>query len=176
MIGSLHTQSIADSTQYNNLVYSGGINANFKNIDLFILYGQGKIKNIVQNQITGGLTIYPTKNQNLYLNSVLTYHKDNEVENTIFYQKVGLRLGNKIWVETYGSFGDMKNVQEFDGFYLYNINDHLIRRIGLTGIFTLGQSTRLLIGYSSENFEETSTRFPYKQHYIFTGLHILLKK
>ena len=75
----------------------------------------------------------------------------------------------------YGSFGDMKNVQELDGFYQYNINNHLIRRIGFTGIFNLGPKAKLFVGYTSENYEEIDTLLPYKQHYLFTGLQINIK-
>ena len=69
----------------------------------------------------------------------------------------------------------MKNVQELDGFYQYNINNHLMRRIGVTGIFSLSPRAKLFVGYTSESYEERDTTQPYKQHYFFTGLQIIIK-
>ena len=176
LIGSLHTQAITDTVSYNNFAYTAGINASLQLVDLYVSYGSATIKDTLQQQITGGLTIYPAKNQNFYLRSALIYHTYEDLANVIFYQKVGLRTGENTWLEAYGSFGDMKNVQELDGFYQYNINNHLIQRIGFTGIFNIGQNAKLFVGYTSENYEELDTRLAYKQHYVFTGLQINIKK
>ncbi|RLD23305.1 MAG: hypothetical protein DRI71_05615 [Bacteroidetes bacterium] len=175
LIGSLHTQAITDSISYNNFAYTAGINASFKLVDLYVAYGSADIKSTLQQQFTGGLTIYPAKNQNFYLRSALIYHLDENLGNMVFYQKIGLRTGENTWLEMYGSFGDMKNVQELDGFYQYNINNHLIRRIGFTGIFGLSPKAKLFVGYTSENYEEIDTLLPYKQHYLFAGLQINIK-
>ena len=94
----------------------------------------------------------------------------------MFYQKIGLKTGDKTWFEFYGSFGDMKNMQELDGFYIYNMNNHLNMRLGLTGIFLLGKNVKLFVGYTNESYTEFSTELPYKQHYLFTGLQVHFKK
>lgn len=175
LIGSLHTQAITDSISYNNFAYTASINASLKLVDLYVAYGSANIKSTLNQQFKGGLTIYPAKNQNFYLNSALIYHLEETLGNVIFYQKIGLRTGDNTWLEMYGSFGDMKNVQELDGFYQYNINNHLIRRVGFTGIFKLSAKAKLFVGYTSENYEELDTKLPYKQHYLFTGLQINIK-
>ena len=176
LIGSLHTQAITDTIQYSNFAYTAGLSSSLSFLDLSLAYGSSRIGGIYHHQTSAGLTFYPVMNQNFYLQSILTYHNTEEVSNFIFYQKIGLRTGEKTWFEFYGSFGDMRNVQEFDGFFVYNINNHLNTRIGVTGIFLIGKKVKLVVGYTNENYTELDTDLAYKQHYIFTGLRVLLKK
>ena len=175
LLGSLHTQGVIDTVQYNNISYMGGISTNLKFMDLAVTYGISRINAIQYDQVSAGATFYPVMNRNFYLQSVLTYHKDEAVSNIIIYQKIGLRTGKKAWFEFYGSFGDMKNVQELDGFYIYNINNELNTRIGFTGNFLLGKKAKLLIGYTNESYKELDSGLPYHQNYLFTGLQILFK-
>ncbi len=175
LIGSLHTQAITDTIQYNNISYLAGISSSFKILDFYMAYGASRIRDTYHHQISAGTTFYPQLNQNFYLQSILTYHTDTEISNIVFYQKIGLRTGPKTWFEFYGSFGDMKNMQELDGFYIYNLNNHLNMRLGLTGIFFLGKSAKLFVGYTNESYTEFGTELPFKQHYLFTGLKLQLK-
>ena len=175
LIGSLHTQAITDTIQYNNISYSTGFSSNLKFVDLYLAYGSSRLRGVYHHQVSAGATFYPVMSQNFYLQSVLTYHKDEEISNTIFYQKIGFRTGEKIWFELYGSFGDMRNVQEKDGFYVYNMNNHLNTRLGVTCILLVGNKVKLLFGYTNESYTEFDTELAFKQHYLFTGLQVLIK-
>ncbi len=174
LTGSLHTQAITDSVRYNNLAFMAGLTASIKLFDFSATYGLARIKATRQQQVALGITVYPAPG--LYLQSVFTHHRDGDRGNTIFLQKTGVRTGANTWLEAYGSFGDMRNVQDMDGFYQYNTPDPLTLRLGLTGIFYLGVRTKLLVGYTYENYEALATNLPYQQHYTFTGLQFLLKK
>jgi tetratricopeptide (TPR) repeat protein len=176
LIGSLHTQAIIDTIQYNNISYLAGISSSYKILDLYVAYGASRLSENIHHQISAGTTFYPAISQNFYLQSILTYHKDAEISNIVFYQKIGLKTGDRTWLEFYGSFGDMKNMQELDGFYIYNMNNHLNMRLGLNGIFLLGKNVKLFVGYTNESYSEFSTELPYKQHYLFTGLQVHFKK
>lgn len=175
LIGSLHTQAISDTIQYNNIYYLASISSSFKILDFNMAYGASRIKDTNHHQVSAGATFYPLMNQNLYLQSNLTYHTDSEISNIVFYQKIGLKTAARTWFEFYGSFGDMKNMQELDGFYIYNLNNHLNMRLGLAGIFFLGKNAKLLVGYTNESYTEVGTELPFKQHYLFTGLKLQLK-
>jgi hypothetical protein len=175
VIGSLHTQQIIDTVQFNNFSYLGGLSASLKFMDLHIAYGSSRINENQHDQLSAGVTFYPAMNQNFYLESIITNHINEGASNIIFYQKIGLRAGKNAWFDFYGSFGDMRNVQELDGFYIYNINNQLNTRIGITGTFFLGKKVKLLIGYTNESYKEIDTGLPYSQHYLFTGLKILIK-
>ena len=175
LIGSLHTQAIIDTIQYNNISFLAGISSSFKIIDLYLAYGASRLNKAYHHQFSAGTTFYPQMNRNFYLQSILTYHTDAEISNIVFYQKIGLKAGAKTWFEFYGSFGDMKNMQELDGFYIYNLNNHLNMRLGLTGIFFLGKNAKLFVGYTNESYTEFDTELPFKQHYFFTGLRVQLK-
>lgn len=175
LIGSLHTQAIIDTIQYNNISYLAGISSNLKVLDLKLAYGASRLNETYHHQISAGTTIYPQMNRNFYLQSILTYHRGEDLSNIVFYQKIGLKAGAKTWLELYGSFGDMKNVQDLDGFYIYNLNNHLNMRLGLTGIFLLGKKVTLLAGYTYESYTEFITELPFTQHYLFSGLRVQLK-
>ena len=175
LIGSLHTQAIIDTIRYANISYLAGFSSSFKFIDFSITYGASRISETYQQQIAAGIIFYPVMNQNLYLQSILTYHVNAEQRNIIFYQKIGLRTGENTWFEFYGSFGNMKNVQELDGFYVYNLNNNLNMRLGVSGIFLLGKRVKLIVGYTNESYTELTTSLPFKHHYLFTGLQVLLK-
>lgn len=176
LIGSLHTQAVTDTIQYNNISYSGALSSSLKFMDLYLAYGTSRLRGIYHHQMSAGVTFYPSMSQNFYLQSIFTYHTVDEISNIIFYQKIGLRTGEKTWFEFYGSFGDMRNVQELDGFYVFNMNNHLNTRIGVTGLFLLDRNVKLMIGYTNESYTEFDTDLPFKQHYLFTGLQVLLKK
>ena len=176
LIGSLHTQSITDTIQYNNFSYTAGLSTSLKFMDLRLAYGASRLRDVNHKQISAGATFFPGMNQNFYLQSVFTYHIDEDISNIIYYQKIGLRTGEKTWFEFYGSFGDMRNVQEKDGFYVYNMSNHLNMRLGITSIFLLGKNVKLLFGYTNESYSEFDTELAFKQHYLFTGLQVLFKK
>ncbi len=175
-MGSLHTQAIKDSTvNYSNLAFMAGVSTTIGLFDFSASYGRARIKEVVQQQVSLGVVVYPAKNQNFYLQSVFIHHRDGTTGKGIFLQKVGLRTSTNMWLETYGSFGDMRNIQDMDGFYQYNTTNPLNMRLGLTGIFYAGSRAKLLLGYTFESYEELATFLPYQQHYVFTGLQFLLK-
>ena len=172
LIGSLHTQSITDTIQYNNITYLAGLSTSLKFMDLSFAYGSSRLGGEYHHQVSAGAIFYPAMNQNFYLQSILTYHLDNDTGNIIFYQKIGLRTGAKTWFEFYGSFGDMRNVHEQNAFYIYNFQNHLNTRLGVTSIFLVGKSVKLMFGYTNESYTEFDTELPFKQHYLFTGLQV----
>ncbi|MEN8249739.1 MAG: hypothetical protein ABFS32_12460 [Bacteroidota bacterium] len=175
LTGGLHTQAISDSVSYNNLSYWLGIKANLKSIDFNLSYGKSIIESSHHDQYTGDLIIYPSKNLNMYLRSMLTYHLANDISNTIFYQKIGLRTGENTWFEFYGSFGNMQNVQELEGFYIYNLKNYMNKRLGFSIIFLIKEKSKLIFGYTNESFEEIDTGLPFNQNYFFTGFNLKLK-
>ena len=173
--GSLHTQSVIDSIEYSNLAFSAGLNTSIKSLDLFASYGSANINDSTHTQFSIGTTFYTQKNQNVYFKSIFTYHIHEDNGNLIFYEKVGLRTGKNTWFEFHGAFGDMRNVQEEDGFYIYNVTDNLETKLGVSTIFFLSKNTKLFIGYTAESLKVSDTQLPYKRHYIFTGLQFNLK-
>ncbi|MCB0494976.1 MAG: hypothetical protein KDC79_02475 [Cyclobacteriaceae bacterium] len=175
LVGSIHLQSITDTVSYNNQAFLGGISTSFKPLDIYASYGFAEVNSIQHNQFTLGSTIYPTLNMNMYIQTTFTYHSSEGSSNTVAYGKLGLRTGKNTWFEFYGSFGDLRNVQELDGFYFYNLTDKLRNRAGVTSIFLLGKKVKLFAGYSIENHTEETNELDYKQHYLFTGLKFELK-
>ncbi len=180
LMGSFHTQAVSSTNKYTNFAFMAGLVANTNLIDFSLNYGRAQFNFTTQQQVALGAIVYPTPNQNIYLQSILTYHIDgslsNEKGNLIFFQKIGVKLAQRTWFDVYGSFGDMKNAQDMDGFYQYNLIDHLVMRLGATGTYYIGNRTKLLLGYTFESLEVIDTNFPYKQHYMFAGLQISLKK
>lgn len=175
LTGALRWQAISDTLSYQNNTFLAGFNSNFKPFDVFASYGWAAVKSRQHQQFSVGATFYPGMNLNFYLQTIYTYHFTDGFSNNIFSGKIGLKTGQNTWFELYSSFGDLRNVQEMDGFYFFNIPDKLRNRTGITSIFLLGSKARLLVGYAAENLTQVSTEINYRQHYIFLGLQVQFK-
>jgi tetratricopeptide (TPR) repeat protein len=174
-VAATHLQAISDSLNYNNEVFMAGFASSFKPLDLFAYYGWATVNTRFHQQVTVGVTFYPTMNLNLYLQTRYTYHLTGGRGNNVYYGKLGFRTGKNTWFELYSSIGDLRNVQEMNGLYFFNIPDELRNRSGVTSIFLLGKKVKLLTGYAAENLTQETTEIDYRQHYIFLGLQLQFK-
>jgi len=173
VFGGYHFQSISDTIPtYTNVAFIGGIKTNIRAMDFDLSFGQSEINNTTSQQLSGNLIWYPTYSLNFYLQSNLTLLTRTDESNSVFYQKVGFRSGPNTWIEIYGSKGNMRGMQELDGFYLYNLKNDMDGRLGVSMIFLLNQKHKWILGYTKENYTEISTSLPYSQHYLFTGFNL----
>jgi hypothetical protein len=172
LIPAYHFQSIDEiDIKFNNHAYHIALKQSLGNFDLYAGYGNSTINNNDQTQWTGGLTFYPTGNLNLYLQSNYSYHEEEgEEANHIFYEKIGFKVAEKMWLEVHATFGNIRNFQEMDGFYVYNLPDRIKSRFGTSAVFPVDDHWIILGGFIIEN-KETSETFVGFQHYTgFIGI------
>lgn len=78
------------------------------------------------SQVTGmaGLTWYPKGNLDLYLGTSLNVHTGTTEQETTFELipefLFGFGIASRVWMEFTGSYGDMKNYTEGNGYIVYN--------------------------------------------------------
>jgi hypothetical protein len=83
-------------------------------------------------QVTGtaGLTWYPLGNLDLYLGTSLNVHNENkDQENSVELIPdflIGFGIASRVWMEFSGSYGNMKNYTEGNGYIVYNGLDWMI--------------------------------------------------
>ena len=79
----------------------------------------------LSNQFTGsaGLTWYPLGNMDMYLGAALNAHAANAGEGALVLIPdfiFGYGFASKVWIEISGSYGEMKNYSESEGYIVYN--------------------------------------------------------
>ena len=164
---SYHYQSINGiDEKFGNYAYHIGFRQSLGKFDLFTGYGNSNINHNDQTQWTVGLTFYPSGNLNLYLQSNYTYHQENGAEaNAIFYEKLGLKVGRRMWLEVHATLGTIRNNQEMEGFYVQNLPDKMTSRFGAYAIFPVDNHFKILSGFTIEN-RETLEEFSEYQNYV----------
>lgn len=99
--------------------------------------------------IQGGLsmTVYPFGNLNYYLTLPLVYQQNHDWQNFIIDPVIGFKLYNNIWVEGQYTFGKLNNYVENNGYTVYNINDKILSRKGVSLQLLANEHLRFNIMY-----------------------------
>jgi tetratricopeptide (TPR) repeat protein len=119
----------------NDMVYFGSLYRRWSYITLGGSFYYGTIANAIQNQADLKLILYPKGNSNLYTISVLSWQKQETgnlptTNRILFEQQIGTKISNKLWLEAYGTFGEMENFILNDGVVIFNRLDKITQRIG----------------------------------------------
>jgi hypothetical protein len=112
------------------------------------------------SQLTGaaGLTWYPMGNLDLYLGSTLNVHNefDEEETSTKFIPDllIGFGISSKVWMEFSGTYGDMKNYTEGNGYNVYNGLDWMkYKVIGSVVIPVSPKGSKIYLGARFAEYE-----------------------
>ena len=92
ILGRGNQSVFPDHVNYLNNVFQLGLNFDFYNFKVISGIVTGEISRINQKELFTSLVYYPFGNKNLYSFSSIVYHTNDESDNTIFTQKLGLRL------------------------------------------------------------------------------------
>ena len=90
-----------------------------------------------QKQAGASLTIYPLGNLNLYTNTMYVNHSQNSESNNIIEQMIGFKVSNKMWIEGFITSGNLYNYCEKNAFIVYNMEDKIKSRWGVSLLFPL---------------------------------------
>ncbi|KAB2879456.1 hypothetical protein F9K33_09340 [bacterium] len=144
----------------NDIVSFVSIYRNFSYFTLGASFYYAGLNNARQIQGDFLLTLYPLGNLNLYTVSTVSYQSetnsgDRSQNRLIFDQLMGFKLTSRIWIEGYGSLGDMHNFLRNDGFVVYNGTDIIKRRYGGRLILPLKPAFKIRFDYSMLAYESS---------------------
>ncbi len=110
--------------------------------------------NISQFGIKGGVTL-PGQSE-ITLTSSLDGVSGSGYNSLIFAQSANIRLSKKIWSEGYVTIGNLKNYNDNNGLYVYNLVDPITFRTGATLYVKLTNKFTLFgnYGYESKQIEK----------------------
>ena len=125
----------------------------FNRVTLGASYYRGSLSNFTQNQGDAKVIFYPFGNLNLYTQSTFSYHQQdfgngNTFNNSVFDQQLGFRTTSWLWVEGYGTFGNMNNFFMNDGFLIFNRMDTIKQRSGGRLIILPSSNLKFTVDYT----------------------------
>ncbi len=151
------------SLQYADLIsndFVGGLNLTQYSGRFAIRLGgiYSSINNASQLTGTAGLTWYPMGNLDLYLGSSLNVHNefDEEETSTKFIPDllIGFGMSSKVWMEFSGSYGEMKNYTEGNGYIVYNGLDWMKYKALCTIVIPVGpKGSKIYLGARFAEYE-----------------------
>lgn len=144
----------------------------FNKVTLGASYYRGSLSNLTQNQWDAKVIYYPFGNLNLYTLSTFSYHQQdfgsgNTVNNSVFDQQIGFRTTSWLWLEGYGTFGNMNNFMMNDGILVFNRMDTIKQRWG--GRLIIMPSAKLKLTFEYTRFQNESEFFPYSGNVSFNN-------
>lgn len=137
----------------NDLVFFGSLYKRWSYVTLGASYYHGTLQNSRQDQTDLKVILYPKGNLDLYTTSVLS-HQRQQTDNfpttnrIVFEQQVGAKVSNSLWLEAYGTFGEMENFLLNDGIVVFNRLDKITQRIGARAIILPNPRWSITLDYT----------------------------
>ena len=147
------TQLVSSTQKDSDFLVFGSISKNFMNLDLGATVYYGTINNGKQIQSDLNLTLFPLGNLNFYTFSVFTF-QSQEFTNTpsvnrfIFNQEIGAKVTGFLWLEGYGTFGEIENYFTKQGLVVFNRLDKIESRLGMRAIVLPHPNWKLTLDFS----------------------------
>jgi hypothetical protein len=183
VVDTTHGVKEYDFWNYKENNFLAGINVyrDIRNVKLGFNIGTSNYSERKQVQVGINLSYYPFGNLNLYTFSALSLKVDNREKSVIFHQKVGFKVFSKLWMEGGGLFGQLKNYNDFNLAYGYNIADYMDMIFYGKLIFPLNNQVNFFVEgqyihkytFRTDDYgvnEHSETRINYDQWNIEGGL------
>ncbi len=117
---------------------------------------------------------YPLGNLNLYTQTSLINRWSGDDYSLIFYQMIGGRVANKLWLEGSFTIGDLSNYAENNAFVIYNAPERINYKFETVFIYSLSKhfefsvryrmmqrESKYLYFYTLDSFEVTTSKYLY---------------
>jgi len=172
IIPAYHFQDVnVEGYHGKNRVFSIQIAKWLCRIKLYGNYYTSHINELSQQQYEGGIVYFPFGTTNLYMQSQVTVHNEEQQQNTVLFNKLGVKLFPKTWIEGFGSYGAMLNYSELNGYVVYNQLDEIKSKYGFSINQYIGKHL-LFFNYTHENKEEYNTGIPFVHHDFILGINL----
>jgi hypothetical protein len=148
-----------ETLKLNNFVLSLAVNKQISVFDLGVFASYSNLNDQKQYQFGLSAIYYPFGNLNFYGSTVIKGLNENELTRVIFSQMLGVKTFRFLWLEGYGSFGNLRSTNEYNAFIVYNITDDINFKCGINLIFVILPSLQLSLRY--QYMEKEGTRVNY---------------
>lgn len=162
----------------------------FKNDLIDITATYSNLNDFKQIELSTGYGFYANKQKTIFSKTNVTFFSQKPNIKLIFNQIIKIKLVNQIWVDVFGSYGNLRNYNENNGYTILNTNDETLYRIGTKITFPVFKKLSCFISYSfsgknlpfnylsfngvkrgtGEIFQSSIQNNYYKQHLIYGGL------
>jgi len=132
----------------NDFAASATISKNTAAFSLSLNGVYAQLNNGKQKQANISVTIFPKNNQNFYINSSVTVRKDDSVR-TVFEALVGGKVAKNLWIDGFITFGLLYNYVEKNAYVVYNINDAIFNRRGISFNYVLNKNIGFSLHYQN---------------------------
>ena len=177
-----YIQEQRDTSYYNYQAYLGITKqCNWLNIGLSAAYSNFDGRN--QQQYGLAFTYYPSGKLNYYGTTVFKALIQEDYAQGFVYQKFGMKIIEKTWLELFGSYGDMSKMSEQHAFVIYNLVGKINYRLGTCLIISIKKHVELSLRYQFLDRESIRLQFlsgqrgdiqmntiSYQTHQIFGGI------
>ena len=116
------------------------------NLSLNGVYAQ--LNNSKQKQANITATVFPKSNLNFYINSSVTVRKDDSIR-TVVEALIGGKVAKSLWVDGFITFGLLYNYVEKNAYVVYNINDAILNRRGISLNYVLNKNIGISLHYQN---------------------------
>jgi len=127
--------------------------------DIALNGSYAKLNNHAFSQVGATFTVFPWGNLNYYFSVPLVYQQNLTKKNIIIDPLVGLRLHDKLWVEGNYTFGHINNYVEKNAYVVYNINDNILSRKGLSLLINVNKNIQFRLMYQHTEKENSRSAF-----------------
>ncbi|MCK4569712.1 MAG: hypothetical protein KAT76_05425 [Bacteroidales bacterium] len=135
------------STTLNNFVVSLELNKQVSVFDWGIFASWSNLNGQTQYQYGFSATYYPFGNLNFYGNTTIKGLSQEQKTRPILSQLLGLKVTRFLWLEGFGIFGNLRGTNESNAFIVYNINDNINLKTGVSLTFVISPSVQLSVRY-----------------------------
>lgn len=153
-IGQGPNVSVQEISQTDNdMVFFGSLYKRWPIVSLGVSYYYGTLQNAIQDQKDLKLILHQKGNLDLYTISILSHQRQQtdivpETNRIVFEQQIGFKVSNSLWLEAYGTFGEMENFIFNDGIVIFNRLDKITQRVGGRAIILPNPRWSITLDYS----------------------------
>ncbi|WP_163380516.1 hypothetical protein [Cyclobacterium sp. SYSU L10401] len=151
--GRPFVRKVATTVNNNNWVGFVSVYKRFEYISLGASYYRGNISDFIQNQTDFKLITYPLGNLHLYTITTASFQNQDFIDGSnnnrlVIDQQLGLKATEWLWLEAYGTFGEIENYFMKDGLVIFNRMDLVKQRFGGRLIFQATPKWSFTVDYT----------------------------
>jgi hypothetical protein len=148
-----------NSFSRSNFVSNISLSKGFGKLIPTLSLGYNNIDAIAITQFSSQINYLPFGNYNLNVSTGLSLSKDQSNNRTVYFAKIGGKLTEKIWYETYFYGGNLKYFTEGNGYVVYNISDKITMKSGINLTYYLSQKINFGVRYDLLKRESNYDRY-----------------
>jgi hypothetical protein len=151
IINALHyNKTHFDQSNFNTAIFNCGLKLTHWYADYKLEINTGPLLDSFLTQFAVSSTYYPLGNLKFYGNSRLSYQSRTNLKQWNYSQMIGIKLHQKVWVETHATLGQIKNLIDNESLYIYDALDAGKYRIGATLLIPFTLKFSLITNYYFE--------------------------